>query len=319
MSAKAGMENVDTQIPIVDFDGIWSSDPSRQAKTAAELRAALEAYGFLYLRNHGVPASVVDALFAQSRALFSLPSEAKEALRQNRSGKHGYEGVARQALGDNPGGDLKEIFQSGPERPGATPNIWPKDLPKFREAILAFHEAATKAGDRLMSAVAISLGLPENYFARFFDHSEALLRLLHYPPVQGPVVPGQLRAGAHTDFVGITLLFNDYEGGLEIQAPDGAWIPVPALWGAAIINTGDLMERWTNGQFRSSLHRVAMPVGEAAKRDRYSVAFFHGPNEDAVISCLEPCQSQEHPPKYPPIVVREHVRERILASRRHAA
>jgi isopenicillin N synthase-like dioxygenase len=307
-------------IPVVDFDGVWSDDPKVRARTAADLGRALEVYGFLYLKNHRIPTAVVKTMFDQSRKLFYLPQEAKEALRQpqgiGRGERHGYEGVGHQALGGNPGGDLKEIFHCGPERPGATPNIWPKELPEFKEAAMAFHEAAAKAGNRFYKAIAVALALSENYFDGYFDHSEALLRINHYPPVQGAVVPRQIRAGAHTDFGGITLLFNDGEGGLEVQDRDGSWIPAPVVEGACIVNTGDLTERWSNGRFRSTMHRVVMPVAEAAKRDRYSIAFFFGPNKDAVISCLPTCQDAEHPPKFPPITALEHVRARVAESRK---
>lgn len=315
---QPGRVEVERAIPVVDFEGFVSGDRVSRGETAAALRTAIESYGFLYLRNHSIPALVLDALFAQSRKFFSLPRDAKEAIKQKRrEDPIGYEGVAGQALGDNPGGDLKEMYHAGPERPGDTPNLWPESLPSFREVVLAFHEAAIKAGNDFMCAVAVSLTLPEDYFEPYFDRSNGLLRLLHYPPVEGSVASGQIRAGAHTDFGSITLLFQDNEGGLEIQAPDGTWLPAPVLPGAALINTGDLMERWTNGQFRSSPHRVAMPVGEAAKRHRYSVAFFYSPNEDAVISCMETCQGPTRPPKYPPIVAKEHIRARALASRRH--
>jgi isopenicillin N synthase-like dioxygenase len=165
-----------------------------------------------------------------------------------------------------------------------------------------------------MRAVAISLSLPEDYFAPFYDRSRATVNLLHYPRLEHTPVPGQLRAGAHTDFGGLSLLFPG-EGGLEIQMPDGNWIPAPSHPETALVNTGDFIERWSNGMFRSSPHRVANPVGPAAARDRYSIVLFHGPNEDALIRCLEPCQTPEHPARYPPITAGEHIRGRALGSR----
>lgn len=307
-----------TSIPAVDFAGFASDEPARRAATAAALRAALERYGFLYLRNHGVPPAVLDALFAQAARFFALPLAAKQAATPaERGNTRGYGGVASQALDAGQPGDLKETFQAGPEPADTRPNAWPADLPGFREAVMAFHTTATAACNQLMRAIAVALGLPEAYFEPLHDHSDSTARLLHYPPLQALPVPGQLRAGAHTDFGGINLLFNDGEGGLEIQLPDGTWLPTPALSGAAIVNTGDLLERWTNGQFRSSPHRVVNPSGAAASRDRYSAVLFHSPNRDAVITCLEPCQSAERPPRFPPITAGEHMRARIEASRAH--
>jgi isopenicillin N synthase-like dioxygenase len=227
----------------------------------------------------------------------------------------GYGGLGGQALDEQRPGDLKEIFQAGREAGGPSGNAWPEDLPGFQAAVLAFHAAASRTCGQLMRAVALSLGLPEDYFEPYYDRSNPTVRLLHYPPLPDAPAPGQLRAGAHTDFGGMNLLFQGDEGGLEVQAPDGTWIPAPALSGAAIVNTGDLIERWTNGLFRSSPHRVVNPVGPAAARDRYSAVLFHGPNADAVIACLEPCQSPERPPRYPPITAGEHVLAKARASR----
>jgi isopenicillin N synthase-like dioxygenase len=304
------------RIPIVDFAEFSCGQPSRRATTATALRVALERYGFLYLRNHGVPESVLDTVLAQSRRFFALSQEAKLAVKSQIKGStRGYGSLGSQALDEKQPGDLKEIFQAGPERPGARPNVWPEGLPGFREAVLAFQQAAMETCNRLMGAIAVSLGLAEGYFAPYHDRSDSTARLLHYPPVPVTPLPGQIRAGVHTDFGGLSLLFQDEEGGLEIQGAEGVWIAAPALPGIAIVNTGDLVERWTNGQFRSSPHRVVNPIGPAAARHRYSVVLFHSPNPDAVIECLAPCQSPERQPRYPPITVGEHMLARIRASR----
>jgi isopenicillin N synthase-like dioxygenase len=317
MSTATGTAASLAQIPVVDFAGFASGDPARRAATCAALRRAFETYGFLYLENHGVPAAVVDAVFDQARTFFALPVAAKEAARpQDPRNTLGYGGLGGQALEDGRPPDLKEIFQASPEEPWARPNVWPEGLPGFREAIMAFHTAATNACERLMQAIAVSLGLPEGYFAPYYDRSDSTARLLHYPPLDAPPAPGQIRAGAHTDFGGVNLLFPGAEGGLEIQAPDGAWLPTPARAGTGIVNTGDLIERWTNGLFRSSPHRVVNPEGAAALRDRYSLVLFHSPNRDAPIVCLEPCQSPERPSRYPPITAGAHMQARIEASRR---
>ena len=310
------MTNAHRNIPVVDFEGIWSDDPSQRKSTAKILRGALESYGFLYLQNHSVSTPLLNDLFDQSRTFFALSQEVKDSVgrREGGASRHGYEGLGGQSL-DEHFADLKELFHAVPH--AADADLWPEQPPRFREVVMTFHQAAANAAYKFMCAVALSLGLPEDHFASFHDRAEGSVRMLHYPPVKGSVDPGQLRAGAHTDFGGITLLFTDDEGGLEIQAPDGSWIPAPAHTGAAIVNTGDLMERWTNGQFRSSPHRVVVPTGAALKRHRYSVAFFFSPNRDAVISCLDPCQNTERPPKYPPVTAGEHIQSRVQATRAH--
>jgi isopenicillin N synthase-like dioxygenase len=158
-----------------------------------------------------------------------------------------------------------------------------------------------------MHAIAVSFRLPEDYFdAAHQPHPGAVL-LLHYPPISGPLLPGQIRSGAHTDFGTITLLLHSGSSeGLEIQRPDGTWLHAPSLPGAAIINAGDLMRRWTNGQLRSVLHRVVPPQGALAQQPRYAAVLFYEARYDAVITCLEPCQGPDRPALYPPITVGEH-------------
>jgi isopenicillin N synthase-like dioxygenase len=306
-----------TSIPIVDFAGFASADAVTRHATVAALRSALESYGFMYLGNHGVSQALIDAVFARSRAFFSLPQEVKnQAKPKDKGSTRGYEGVGVQALDEAQPGDLKEIFQCGPEPSRVRPNAWPDGRPEFRTTVLAFLDAAKVSCNNLMKAIALSLDLPANFFEPYHDRTDSTLRLLHYPPLAGAPARGQLRAGAHTDFGGMSLLFQDDEGGLEIQSTDGRWIAAPALPGTAIVNTGDLMTRWTNGRFRSSPHRVVNPTGSAANKHRYSFVLFHSPNPDAVITCLEPCQDADNPPRFPPVTAGEHLRARAEASRR---
>ena len=219
MSTGLAMTSI-TEIPVVDFAGFSTSDPAQRAATAGALRAAFESCGFLYLYNHGVPAEVLDAVLAQSRTFFALPPAVKEAARAPKGGGIlGYEGVGVQALEKGRPGDLKEIFQATAERPDARPNVWPAGMPRFHEAVMAFHDAAVAACDQIMHAMAVSLGLPEAYFEPFYDHSDTTARLLHYPPLLDAPLPGQIRAGAHTDFGGVSLLFPGEEGDWRSRRP----------------------------------------------------------------------------------------------------
>ena len=163
----------------------------------------------------------------------------------------------------------------------------------------------------VMRGVALSLGLPEEYFDAAHEPHSGAVMLLHYPPITVPLLPGQLRSGAHTDFGTMTLLFHHGSAeGLEIQRPNDSWLHAPSIPGAAIVNVGDLLTRWTNGQLRSVLHRVIPPQGEAAQRSRYSATLFYEPRHEVVISCLEPCQSPSKPPLYPPITAGERLEAR---------
>jgi isopenicillin N synthase-like dioxygenase len=303
-------------IPVVDFAGFASGDPARSAATAAAVRRAFEHVGFLYLRNHGVPSPVLESAFAASRSFFALPTATKEQLLWDSPERSvGYIGLKAQIHDADQTYDLMEAYNAGYERDEPA-NPWPAEQPAFRDAVLGFHAAARTVCQRLMQAIAYSFGLPPRYFEAFHAPERGTARLLHYPPLIGSPVPGQLRAGAHTDFGTITLLIQDDSGGLEIRRADGTWQPATPLPGTAVVNVGDLLERWTNGAFRSTSHRVVNPVGPAAARSRYSCVFFYSPNHDALITCLEPCQGPDRPAQFPPILTRDHMRARHEATYR---
>ncbi|HEY7164446.1 MAG TPA: 2OG-Fe(II) oxygenase family protein, partial [Candidatus Binatia bacterium] len=271
--------------------------------TARSMREAFEEFGFIYLTNHTVPQSIVDELFARSIEFFDLPGATKAQA-------GGYRGPGLSGLDPTKPTDMKERFRA-PCDTNLPPGYWPERPARFHEAISLFHEAGLVVLREVMRAVALSLGVSENYFdAAHQPHSGAVM-LLHYPPITEPLLPGQLRSGAHTDFGTMTLLVHHGSAeGLEILRPNGSWLHAPSIHGAAIINVGDLLTRWTNGQLPSVLHRVVPPEGEASKRSRYSATLFYEPRHEVVISCLEPCHGLGKPPLYPPITVGERLEQR---------
>ena len=177
-----------------------------------------------------------------------------------------------------------------------------------------FFEECTAGAQRVFRAFAIALSMPPSYIAGYHQNHGYTLRLLHYPPLKAGPKPGQVRAGAHSDYGSLTLLFQDNVGGLEVLSAEGKWIAAPAIPGAVLVNTGDLLQRWSNDVFRSTRHRVALPQGEDAGRDRYSIAFFCQPDADANIVCLPTCQSEGNPPKYPPVTSGDHLMSRLKAT-----
>ena len=290
-------------IPVIDFHPFVGSDVSARALTAEKIRQSFEAFGFLYLRNHGLPQEIVDDLFEQARLFFSLPAASKARA-------SGYAPPGFSGLDPAKPADVKERFRA-PDDPSLPDNYWPAHPAHLRQAALQFHQAASAACRRIMSAVALSFNLPSDFFDESHRAHPGAVSLLHYPPIDGPLLPGQMRSGAHTDFGTLTLLFHfGSSDGLEIQRPDGNWLHAPSLPGAAIVNAGDLLTRWTNGQLRSVLHRVVPPAGEALQRSRYSAVLFYEPRSDALITCLEPCQGPNHPALYAPITAGAHLAAR---------
>ena len=289
-----------TVIPLVDLGGSFGSDaPARRAAADAIHRACRET-GFFYVANHGLPAGLVDAQFAAAQGFFDLPLAVKQRIHMSNSATaSGYEPVGGQVLdsqddkADKAPPDLKESFYCGrelapddpltqPPRRGLGHNQWP-DLPGFREQAIAYHAAMCGLGNHLLGLIALSLDMPTDWFARFFEAPSAMLRLIKYPPQPSSASFNQIGAGAHTDWGGITILAQDESGGLEVQNLAGDWIEATPIPGSFVINLGDLMARWTNGLYNSNMHRVK---NNRTGRDRYSVPFFVSPNFSTVLAPL---------------------------------
>jgi isopenicillin N synthase-like dioxygenase len=188
-----------------------------------------------------------------------------------------------------------------------TRNLWIPGDEEFRTTLLTFFAACTEAADRIFRAFALALDLPELFLVDRHRQQEHTLRLLHYPPLQQQPKPGQARAGEHSDYGSITLLFQDDIGGLEVKTTDGDWIGAPQIPGTVLVNTGNLMQRWSNDVFCSTCHRVGLPTGDRAFKSRYAIAFFCQPDHDAEIVCIDRCQGANNPAKYPPILAGDYL------------
>lgn len=311
------------EIPVIDFSPFLTDDVEGKQRVAQEIYRACHQVGFLYLTHHGIPQEAIAHTFNQSRQFFALPDEEKQAIAwSNETSNRGYVGMERERLDETQPGDLKEAFNVGKEvpakdaeaeNPALVLNQWPAGREEFRQAVTQFFDICAEAASRVFRAFAIALQMPENFIADKHQAHNYTLRLLHYPPLAESPKPGQIRAGAHSDYGTLTLLFQDEVGGLEVQTATGEWISAPSIPDAILINTGDLTQRWSNDVFRSTKHRVALPQGDVG-RDRYSIAFFCQPDAEAEIVCLPSCQSPDNPPRYPPVTSGEYLLSRLQAT-----
>jgi len=305
-------------IPMIDIAALRGDSVAAQEEVAASLRAACEQRGFFYVRNHGMPAELIERVFHFTEAFFDLPMADKLRLdKAHSSCNRGYEPLRAQTLEAGAPPDLKESFYIGEEvaaddprvkagRFNTGPNQWPEELPGFHETMREYFEQAHALGALLVRALARSLDLPADHFDGFLTDAAATLHLLHYPPQPPNPSPREKGCGEHTDFGGITLLLQDDSGGLQVwDAQASAWINAPPIPGTYVVNIGDLFARWTNGRYHSTLHRVI----NASGRERHSVPYFFTGNPTHLVECLPTCLKSGEAPRFPPVTVEEHLRE----------
>jgi isopenicillin N synthase-like dioxygenase len=310
-------------VPIIDI----SRD--RDA-VGAELDEVCRTVGFFQITGHGIDDGTAMRAWTAATRFFDLPLDDKLSVtRPAADYPYGYIPVAGESLSQSMAGsappDLKEVFNIGPvTAPGHamtdpdeasvySPNLWPEALPELREAWTAYYAGLRDLGSRLMSLFARGLRLPPGFFDDKIDQHPDALRAINYPQRDDRPLPGQLRAGAHTDYGTLTILRQDTVGGLEVLDRSGHWAAVESVPGAFVINIGDLMARWTNDQWRSTLHRVVDPPGEGPDQAmtgrvrRQSMPYFQNANWSAEIACLPTCLAPGEAPRYEPVLAGPHL------------
>ena len=304
-------------VPVVDLAA--ADAPEAVAEAAARC-------GFLTIVGHGVAPHVSEGAWNQARAFFDLPAEQKMTVAMPRPGyPYGYSPLLGETLAASLGNggppDLKESFAIGPVDPPQhamldpdesfawSENLWPSALPEFRTAWEIYFREMSALAARLLSTMAVALGLSPSHFESSIDRHTSAMRALNYP-TPATVADGQLGAGAHTDYGTLTILLADpVQQGLQVRDDAGEWRPVTAEPGSFVVNLGDAMARWTNDRWRSTLHRVVVPTGR-----RQSIAFFHNANWDAMIECLPTCRSADEPAKHPPIAAGPHLMSKFRST-----
>ncbi len=284
----------------------------------AELGAAYREWGFAGIRGHGIPQDLIDGAYDAFVEFFALPEDVKKRYHiPGGGGARGYTPFGIETAKDSKHFDLKEFWHVGREvrdekYAGVMPaNVWPTEVPEFRERALALYGALDTLGSRMLSALALGLGLDEGYFADKTNNGNSILRPIHYPPITADDIPN-VRAGAHEDINLITLLVGASAEGLQVLSRKGEWVPYTAAADTIVVNIGDMMQRLTNHVLPSTTHRVVNPPGDKARQPRYSTPFFLHPNPDFVIDVLPSCTTAENPSRYPePITAQGYLEERL--------
>ena len=312
-------------VPLIDIAACIDGDADARRRVARRFGAAFESHGFAAIVNHGVDEPMVQATYAAVQSFFMLPLPAKQTCTAPERAKGrgylpmGIESVAATLSGETPA-DLCEalVFAAiHKERAGSgLPNFWPAEPPGLADSVNAYFDAMRTLGLRLMRLSALALELPEDHFDACFAEPSLTLRFVNYPDQPEPPAEGQLRYGAHHDYGGLTILRQDEApGGLQVCDANGQWCDAPIHRRSFMVNVGDLMSRWTNGRWRSTLHRVVNPSrAVTGSTRRLSLVAFTGPNEQTLVECLPTCRPAAQPPRFEPVEAGAYVRAKIAAS-----
>jgi len=302
-----------TQMPVISLK---QSDPDALGQALGD---SFKTYGFATVVDHGLDPALVAKAWALTRELFDQPeAEKMKGFDKAIAGQRGYTPFKTEIAKGADHHDLKEFWHvartmdpASPLADSMLPNIWP-DVPEFKETLETLYAEMDKVGARILSSIALYLGLPSDWFDGAIEDGNSILRLLHYPPIEGDA-EGCIRAGAHEDINLITLLLGAEEAGLQILRPDGSWMDVSPPQGGLAVNVGDMLQRLTNHVLPSTTHRVVNPTGERSKFSRYSMPFFLHLRSDFPIKTLPQCVSTENPNRYPdPILADDYLKERLI-------
>jgi isopenicillin N synthase-like dioxygenase len=285
---------------------------------AGKLGRSFEEYGFAIIADHGIPDELIDRAEEKAKAFFALPEEAKRKYHiPGGGGARGYTPFGIETAKGAAAHDLKEFWHVGrdltpghPFRSHMPDNVWPAEVPSFKDTFEALFAAFDQTGLKILKAIARFLKIDEDYFIDTVRDGNSVMRLLHYPPIEGEP-GGHVRAGAHEDINTITLLLGADEAGLELLTKDGRWIPVAPKPGELVVNIGDMLQRLTNGLLRSTSHRVVNPPPDRRNRSRYSMPFFLHFRSDFCIEALPGTVPPGEQPKWSPITADEYLKERL--------
>lgn len=293
-------------VPELSLESYVRGDPAARRAFSDALMEALQRFGFLILKDHSVPTELLSRAYAMAEAVFALDEPTK---RRYAAGMRGYTPFGVEHAKDSTRPDLKEFWQIGHEGDGFEPNVWPAEVPGFRETFQRLFDALNDTGMALLQALAPKLGLPERHFDPLVAGGTSLLRVLHYPPLSPQADPECVRSAAHEDINFLTIMVAAKGPGLELLDRDGTWLPVETEPTNLIVDSGDMLARMTNGVIPATTHRVVNPAGPNVSR--YSMPFFMQPTRATSLKVLDSCVGAGA--RFPETTAGEFLDERVKA------
>lgn len=306
-------------IPVVDLADFLSNDINKKNAFVNALGKAYETVGFVAVKNHGMPDELIKQLYDRVQRFFSLPLQIKGSYEiKGLAGQRGYTSFGKEHAKGSDAPDLKEFFQFGQTienkktggEEGYPENIDVTEMPDFKSTLYNVYRHFEKSGAALLQAIALYLGLPENYFDEYIQEGNSILRCIHYPPITYEP-KSAIRSEQHEDINLITLLVGASADGLQILTRQGDWVGVTSLPEQIVVNVGDMLQRLTNNKLKSTTHRVVNPPRELWHTSRFSMPFFLHPRSEMSLACLEECINEGHPKVYEDITAGEYLDERL--------
>ncbi|WP_215225901.1 isopenicillin N synthase family dioxygenase [Echinicola shivajiensis] len=312
------------EIPSLDLADFTTGDANTKAAFVKKLGDAYQNIGFVAIKNHGLTQELQDKLYQSIKNFFILDDSVKNQYERPEIGyQRGYTGKGKEHAKGRNTGDLKEFYHVGqdlshipdsdPLKKDYPPNVWPTEIPDFKDVALEVFSTIENAGKAMLRAIALHLELSEDYFESKVLHGNSILRPIHYFPIQNPeeVPADAVRAAEHGDINLITLLMGASADGLQVLRKDGKWIPITALPEQLVVNVGDMLERLTNKKLKSTIHRVVNPPRDKMNSSRYSIPFFMHPRSDMDLTCLDSCVDEENPKAFADATAGEFLEERL--------
>lgn len=307
------------RIPVVNLEHYLSGTPSERARFIQVYGDGLREFGFVTVNNHSVDDALIRRTYERLEAFYKLPEEVKRTYDvPDGGGQRGYTGYGKEHAKNRKVGDLKEFWHVGREVEAGSryasvypPNVWPKEVEGFREDAIELYAQMDQLGRTLLQALAHYFELPENTFSDMAVDGNSILRAIHYPPLKDRLIPGGVRAAEHEDINLITMLCESTAGGLELLTRDGTWLPVGALDGQIVVDSGDMLQRVTNGVIPATTHRVVNPTSEEDDKVRYSMPFFVHPYPEASMAPLPKFTGEGYPEPPPEITAQQFLEQRL--------
>ena len=303
-------------IPSVDLALFLNGTAEEKQQFVNTLGQAYEEIGFVAVKNSLISDQLISKLYHSVQEFFTLPLDVKlKYERKELAGQRGYTSFGKEHAKDSNAGDLKEFWHFGQIVTEENKDIYPdnipvEELPEFLTIGLEAYKGLENTGRYMLRAIALHLGLEENWFDAHIHEGNSILRPIHYPPITSEPKDA-VRAGQHEDINLITLLIGASADGLEVLNKQNEWVAVTALPDHIVVNVGDMLERLTNNQLKSTTHRVVNPPREKWDTPRFSIPFFLHPRNEMKLDCLPSCVKEGENAQYPPITAEDFLNQRL--------